>query len=79
MESPKRNILFNNKNYNKCDEISTYSNDELLMQFKDIVEPLYRERNIESIISLDHKLLPASGVNRLYEPSPNQEWWCLGI
>ena len=34
----RRYILFGGKEYNKCNEISTYSNDELLMKFKSIVE-----------------------------------------
>ena len=42
----RRYILFDGKEYNKCNEISAYSNDELLMKFKSIVEPLYLKDNL---------------------------------
>ena len=34
----RRYIMFDGKKYNKCEEISAYSNDELLMEFKSIIE-----------------------------------------
>ena len=38
--------MFDGKKYNKCTEISRYSNDELLMKFKSIVQPLYLKDNL---------------------------------
>ena len=38
--------MFDGKEYNKCSEISAYSNDELLMKFKSIIEPLYLKDNL---------------------------------
>ena len=40
-------VKFDGKQYNKCDEISTISNDELLIEFKNIIEPLCLENNLE--------------------------------
>ena len=41
-------ITFDGKAYDKCDEISIISNDKLLIEFKDIIEPLYNENNLDS-------------------------------
>ena len=38
--------MFDGKEYNKCNEISRNSNDELLMKFKSIVQPLYLKDNL---------------------------------
>ena len=73
------NIVFDGKQYTKTDDISLTSNDELLNEFKRIVEPIYLNKNIESIMCLDHKLLPNMGINRLLEYNPNPNWWCMGI
>lgn len=43
-------VKFDGKQYNKCEEIRSYSNDELLMEFKSIVEPLYTKDNIDMYI-----------------------------
>ena len=40
-------VKFDGKQYSKCDEISTISNDELLIEFKNIIEPLCLENNLE--------------------------------
>ena len=41
-------ITFDGKKYQKCEEIRTYSNDDLLMKFKSIIEPLYKNDNIDN-------------------------------
>ena len=46
----RRYILFDGKKYDKCNEISTISNDPLLTEFKKIVEPLYLKDNIQNYI-----------------------------
>ena len=46
----RRYIMFDGKKYNKCEEISAYSNDELLMEFKSIIEPLYLKDNLQNYI-----------------------------
>ena len=42
--------MFDGKQYNKCEEITNFSNDELLVEFKNIVEPLYLKDNIDNHI-----------------------------
>ena len=42
--------MFDGKEYNKCNEISSISNDTLLTEFKNIIEPLYLKDNIDSHI-----------------------------
>jgi hypothetical protein len=39
-------IKFDGKWYKECREIKSYSNDELLVEFKNIVEPLYLKDNL---------------------------------
>ena len=39
----RRYILFDGKEYNKCSEISAYSNDKLLMEFKSIVDNIIKK------------------------------------
>ena len=43
-------ISFDGTLYNKCSDITLYSNDKLLMQFKSIIEPLYTKDNINNHI-----------------------------
>ena len=40
-------VKFDGKQYNKCEEIRSYSNDELLVKFYNIVSPLYKNTNLE--------------------------------
>ena len=42
MNDNKQHIIYDNVLYNKCEQITTYSNDKLLVQFKNIIEPLCR-------------------------------------
>ena len=48
MNSNKQHIIYDNVLYNKCEQITTYSNDKLLMEFKNIIEPLYKKDNIDN-------------------------------
>jgi hypothetical protein len=48
MNSNKQHIIYDNVLYNKCEQITTYSNDSLLMEFKNIIEPLYKKDNIDN-------------------------------
>ena len=72
-------ITFDSKQYSKCEEISTYSNDEFIVQFKNIVTPLYGSDNIRQHIKLAHKKLPWSGVNNLYDNTTKNTDWCLRL
>ena len=40
-------VKFDGKQYSKCEEIRSYSNDELLVNFYNIVSPLYKNTNLE--------------------------------
>ena len=48
MDIDKQGVTFDGKGYNKCSEISQYSNDSLLMEFKNIIKPLYEEDDLFS-------------------------------
>ena len=39
----RRYILFDGKKYDKCEEISTYSNDKLLVKFKSIIDNIIKK------------------------------------
>jgi len=71
--------IFDGKAYEKCADITTYSNDTLIMQFKNIIEPLYTKDNLDNYLKLTNKILPSDGSNRLLELNPNMNWWCLHI
>lgn len=71
--------MFDGKWYKECEEITKFSNDELLVEFKNIVEPLYLKDNLENIMCLDHKILPSCGINRLYKNNANPNWYVMGI
>ena len=68
-------VKFDGKQYNKCEEIRSYSNDELLMEFKSIVEPLYTKDNLDKHIKLTAKI--NNGMNRFFENNPNKNWLCF--
>ena len=71
----RRYILYDGKKYDKCNEITIYSNDELLVKFKDIVEPLYTKDNLDKHIKLTAKI--NNGMNRFFENNPNKNWLCF--
>ena len=73
----RRYILFDGKKYDKCNEISRNSNDELLMKFKSIVKPLYLKDNLQMHI----KRIPNSHVfgNAPVEYNPDDNWWIFRI
>ena len=73
----RRYILFDGKKYNKCEEISRYSNDELLMKFKSIVQPLYLKDNLQMHV----KRIPDVHEfgNAPVEHNPDDNWWILRL
>ena len=48
--------MFDGKEYNKCNDISSISNDTLLIEFKKIIEPLYLKDNILNHIKYNPKV-----------------------
>ena len=67
-------VKFDGKQYNKCDEITNFSNDELLVEFENIVKPLYLKDNLHNHL----KNIPgALHFNGNPEYNPNPEWWCM--
>ena len=68
-----KQIIFDGKQYNKCEEINKFSNDELLMEFKNIVEPLYLKDNLRKHITG----VPGSHYTSIYEYHPNPYWYVL--
>ena len=70
-------IIFDGKKYNKCNEITLTSNDSLLTEFKNIVEPLYLNNNLQNHI----KSIPNVHVfgNAPVEYNPDDNWWIFRI
>lgn len=74
-----KNTIFDGNTYSKCSEISTYSNDHLIMQFKSIVEPLYVSDNFVEHI----KYMETSGhelrKKEKTELNPDNNWWIFRV
>ena len=73
-----KQIVFNGKEYDKCEEITLISNDKLLMEFKSIIEPLYQKDSIQNYI----KYVPgikshAYGIDLYTEKDPDPNWICV--
>ena len=73
-------VKFDGKQYNKCDEISTISNDELLNEFKRIITPLYTHDNLFTHL----KYVPGNTVHGLgmkehTENNPDPNWYIVRI
>ena len=75
----RRYILFDGKKYDKCNEISTISNDPLLTEFKKIVEPLYLKDNILNHIKYNPKVTQGIDKKQHYEKSPNLNWYVIQL
>ena len=70
-------IIFDGKKYNKCNEISPTSNDELLTEFKSIIEPLYTKDNLNNHLKLTNRIFPSCGRNRFLELNPDYNSICI--
>ena len=69
-------ILFDGTLYSSCESITSYSNDKLLMEFKSIIEPLYKKDNLWNKL----KNIPnAMHFNGHTENNPDPNWWCMRI
>ena len=70
-DNPK--IIFDGHEYEKCSEISRFSNDVFLTEFKKIVEPLYKSDNLNNHIRRlkDTKAFTSCKI----ETNPDPEWW----
>ena len=72
-------VKFDGKEYEECSEITTYSNDSLIMEFKRIVEPLYTNDNLDNHFKVTNLRLPSGGDNRFYESKPDYNWYCFNV
>lgn len=72
-------VKFDGKEYNECSEITIYSNDNLIMEFKSIVEPLYQKDSLDNHLKVSKKRIPSGGDNRFFEPNPDPNWFTLQI
>ena len=70
-------VKFDAKDYNKCEEIRSYSNDELLMEFKSIVEPLYTNKNLHMFVSKEPNTKAFTTCKT--ELHPDNNWFILSI
>lgn len=66
-------ITFDGKFYKECGEITNFSNDELLVEFENIVKPLYLKDNLRKHITG----VPGSHYTSIYEYHPNPYWYVL--
>ena len=71
-------ITFDGKQYNKCDEISLTSNDELLNEFTDKIINLAKKDNLNNHLTYSTGLLSHSpGIKQHTEYKPNDMWYCI--
>ena len=67
-------VKFDGKQYNKCEEIRSYSNDELLVSFYNTVKYLFTNDNL----FLHLNCIPSYPFSSLpRETNPNPNWWCF--
>lgn len=71
----KGQIVFDGKEYDKCEEITKFSDDNLLMEFKSIIEPLQQNDNFRKHIAA----MPGSHYPVIYETNPNPNWFVISI
>lgn len=72
-------LSLDDKDYSKCDEISTISNDELLIEFKNIIEPLYKIDCLHNHIKYSEKDCHEYDRHNHLELNPNPDWWCVKL
>lgn len=72
-------IIFDGHEYEKCSEISRFSNDVFLSEFKKIVEPLYLKDNLHNYIKYGKKDCHEYDRKNHLELHPNPDWWCVKI
>ena len=71
-------VKFDGKQYNKCEEISLTSNDELLNEFTDKVINLAKKDNLNNHLTYSPGLLSHSpGIKQHTEYKPNDMWYCI--
>ena len=71
-----KKLIFNKKEYNKCEDITKISSDELLMQFLKIINNIIKNDKL-----LDHlKATPDNfiySLSKIKEFNPDPNWWTL--
>ena len=73
--NPMQHILFDNKEYKECKEIRKYTNDDLLMEFFNIVKPDQFKDNIH--IHIKRKPNTNKYKSCPEEYNPNVDWWVI--
>ena len=69
-------IKFDGVLYTGCDSISSFSNDSLLMEFKNIIEPLYTKDNLENIV----RAIPDDiHLNKYWYKKQDNNEYCIKI
>ena len=71
----KGNIKFNNKEYNKCEDISFTSNDEYISKFKKIIESIIKESVHDKLKATPDN--PIMSMAKKKEYNPNKNWLTL--
>ena len=70
----KGKIYIYGKEYDKCEDIKPYSNDDILEDFANIIIPTIKETVWDNIKDTQDP----SQVNK-YENNPDDNWWCIKI
>ena len=75
-------LVFDEKYYDECEEISIFSNDDLLVQFNDIIKPLYEKDSFMDHIKYvpgrsEGAHLPECKIHN--EHNPQDDWLCLYV
>jgi hypothetical protein len=68
-----KKLIYNNKEYNSCSEIKSYSHYDCLVEFKNIIGDF--SDNIWNHI----KDSDSNDWFKKYEAHPNDNWWCIKI
>lgn len=72
-------VKYNDKIYNKCNEISSHSVPNCILEFNNLVHCDKLKDSLDVHCKLSEKILPSDGANRYLELHPNNDWWCVGI
>jgi hypothetical protein len=73
----KKEIIYNNKKYNDLNDITLYSNDELMVEFKNIIIKEAEKDNLNNHIKLNPKFIYTAQNDPRKEYNADDNWWVL--
>ena len=72
-------VKFDGKQYNKCEEITSYSNNETMKYIINTILTKCKEDCLDKHCKLTEKILPNDGRNRYLENNPNKNWFIIQL